>query len=80
MSFVLRMAVREIRASWRRLLFFFVQSHRCWLVDSGASAQSTRGQSPRRWWPWLALKRPAASSNRKKFLSRQGRCEGQHGL
>jgi putative ABC transport system permease protein len=24
MSFVLRMAVREIRASWQRLLFFFV--------------------------------------------------------
>src|SRR5512145_142057 len=24
MSFVVRMAVREIRASWRRLLFFFV--------------------------------------------------------
>ncbi|MEQ1731025.1 MAG: hypothetical protein ABL982_21865, partial [Vicinamibacterales bacterium] len=24
MSFVLRMAVRETRASWRRLLFFFI--------------------------------------------------------
>ena len=24
MSFVLRMAVREIRASWQRLLFFFI--------------------------------------------------------
>ena len=24
MSFVLRMAARELRASWRRLLFFFI--------------------------------------------------------
>jgi len=24
MSFVIRMALREIRASWQRLLFFFV--------------------------------------------------------
>ena len=24
MTFVIRMALREIRASWRRLLFFFV--------------------------------------------------------
>ena len=32
MRFVLRMAVREIRASWRRLLFFFV----CIAVGVGA--------------------------------------------
>jgi len=32
MTFVLRMAVREMRASWRRLLFFFV----CVAVGVGA--------------------------------------------
>src|SRR4051794_40180278 len=32
MSFVLKMAVRELRASWRRLLFFFV----CVAVGVGA--------------------------------------------
>ena len=30
MSFVLRMAVREIRASWQRLLFFFVALRSAW--------------------------------------------------
>ena len=32
MTFVLRMALREMRASWRRLLFFFI----CLAIGVGA--------------------------------------------
>ena len=45
MNFVVRMAVREMRASWRRLLFFFV----CLAIGVGAIVairsviQSVRG-------------------------------------
>ena len=38
MSFVIRMAMREVRASWRRLVFFFI----CIAVGAAPSPRSGR--------------------------------------
>ena len=71
MKFILRMAVREIRSSWQRLLFFFL----CWtivgLLPWAAAAVLSRGRGAE-WALPVAIVSATAEGEEKQRREQDG--------